>query len=174
MVPNRRGKIVKASGEILKDLTAAGARPIVTGALCDGRRVVFEQIFHRSIAYKAIVLLRFFGHGRPALIRLSGGEALTLKELDHSRPVLSAITPRFAAFGSVEMHSCSVARGADGKRFLTHLAALWGVPVTAAENVQVANGSIEEAVRFEGPTFTAFPRGGSLKEWARQFTAVSV
>jgi hypothetical protein len=174
MVPNDKGKIRNATRPFLTGLPATGSQPIVTGAACRGGGRVFDQILHRSAGYEAIVLLRFFGHGYPAQVMLSGIDGLTLENFEASKPALSRIRPRLGRFASVEMHSCRVAATADGRLFLNRLAAFLGVPVTAAVNVQYSSDRPEAAVRFQGPTFTAYPRCGGLKEWAKQFTAVSV
>ena len=71
----------------------------------------------------------------------------------------------FDAFGSVELMSCSFMSGSDGPPMLQELAYTWGVPVSAGVQTQLAGGTA--TFRFEGPTRTAFPDAGGLKQWCR-------
>jgi hypothetical protein len=169
----QKGRIVDTSTPALRDLRAAGAEPIVTGAMSGALRDVVGQIRLRA-AQKPAVLLRFFGHGWRGQMDLGGYTVMALKFLDKQAGTLSTLTPHFARFGSVEMHGCKVASGTAGRLFVSRLARLWGVPVTAGLDYQYDSGSAQAAVRFEGPTFTAYPSGGNLKGWARQFALISV
>jgi hypothetical protein len=107
-------------------------------------------------------------------MHVAGEDTISLEGFENIASHLARLTPRFARFGSVEMHGCQVARGRRGKLLLQRLAALWGVPVTAAERFQYDSGSVKEAVRFEGRTFPAFPRGGNLRSWAAQFAGMCI
>ena len=169
-----KSKIFDTSTAALEDLTAAGAEPIVIGAMSRAGGQILATILQQSVRYRGVVLMRFFGHGSPGVMHVTGEDPISLEGFAKIAPNLARLTPRFARFGSVEMHGCQVARGGKGKLLLQRLAALWGVPVTAAEGTQYDSGSMKEAVRFEGRTFTAFPRSGNLRSWAAQFGGMCI
>ncbi len=176
VIPNKRGEIPNTSYATEAALRKAGSSPIVTGAMSGGLRDVMEQIHQR--AQGSIVLLRFFGHGSPGSMELSGSSALHVGNVWGQAPVLMKLRPYFARFGSVELHGCQIAgRDArnkiDGKLVLEQLAFMWGVPVTAGINLQY-DYDLKRALRFEGPTRTAYPQGGTLQSWSSQFAGVSV
>ncbi len=165
----------------LADLRTEGADPVVAQAVCNGVGAVVRDIVGR--APRRLVLLRFFGHGAPGAMSISdgvgvvnmGGNTVYLEDRD-----LTALTPRtiqmaerelrrltfiFNEYASVELHGCRVAGDAAGRRMLRTLAQWWQVPVSAAYRSQYAGGETN-TFRFEGPVYTAFPAGLTLKRWA--------
>lgn len=139
VLTNKKGEIPNTSTYTEAALRKAGSNPIVTGAMSGGLRDVMEQIHQR--AQGSIVLLRFFGHGSPGSMDLSGSSALHVGNVWGQGPLLTKLRPYFAKFGSVELHGCQVVgrdvKGkVEGTTVLSHLAFMWGVPVTAGINLQ--------------------------------------
>lgn len=158
-------------------IRGAGGDPIVSYGMCNGVRVVMQSIQSRAGA-GGIVLLRFHGHGAPGEMGLTVGTGshasseFGLQYIDSLTNYVRQLAPLFASYGSVELHGCRVGAGSNGRQLVTRLAQAWGVPVTAGLRTQYGGGN--STFHFEGPTFTAFPRGGTLPDWARSIPVPEV
>lgn len=144
------------------EIRRAGGDPILIGGMCRG--VVQAAKMIRDTA-NAAFLLRFIGHGGPGRQQVSagkGGVGDQRAALNFSNAPYAAtlqLGPAFGSYGSAELHGCKVASGSRGRDLLSNLARAWGVPVTAGLKSQ------HSTFRFDGPTFTAVPFGGSLSTW---------
>jgi peptidoglycan hydrolase-like protein with peptidoglycan-binding domain len=155
-------------------LTAAGGSPMMMGGMSNA---VLDMATQLS-ALHGVFLLRIIGHGGPGIQAIAmgkGGYYETVKGRSvrrlypHETSSFSIVNLRtipghtfgriFGPYGCLEMHGCHVAQGATGRAFVTRLANLVGVPVSAAL------GSQQSPFRLDGATFTAVPRGRSLEEW---------
>lgn len=147
----------------------AGGSPIVNFGMCGGVKVVMQKI-QMQASEGNVLLLRFHGHGSPGEMGLTVGTGSEISSefgttfLDSLARFVSPLSRVFSSFGSVELHGCRVGAGSDGRRLVSALANAWGVPVSAGLRTQYGGGL--STFRFEGPTITAFPRGGNLKTWA--------
>jgi hypothetical protein len=167
------------------DVTSAGGRPVATGGMCHGAEDALWRIVRQAGTPGSLVLLRFQGHGRPGVMGLAVGKGIppdaqgrktSLRhERSHLGPEslpfltgsLAALRPCFAPCGSVELHACRTAGDIAGRKLVIDLTAQLGVPVTAGIRTQYSQGSGLATFVFEGPVFTAFPDGGTLRSWAR-------
>lgn len=124
-----------------------------------------------------VVLLRFHGHGGPGRQLVSGvradGTAFDYHFGANLFGAFRPLRPIFAPFGSVEFHACMLARGKGGRTLLTGVADALGVPASGGINYQYG-GYTQKTFRFEGPTVTMCPCGGSLPVWARRAASVSM
>jgi hypothetical protein len=174
------------SGETkVKDIEAAGGRPVVTGGMYNGAEDALWRISRQAGRPGSLVLLRFQGHGKPGVMGVSIGTgglqdakkrpitrfqrghlgADTLPFLERG---LAALRPCFAHFGSVELMGCRTAGDISGRKLLVDLCAQLGVPVSAGVLKQLSqNPASLSTFKFEGPIVTAFPGGGTLRTWAR-------
>ena len=129
-------------------------------------------------ASNRIGLLRIFGHGNRGMQMVTAGvggmpggaaahgAALTPSVTRRMRGELTRAASAFRPYGSAELHGCHVGQGDEGGLLLRDLAAVWGVPVTAAVQLQrVGRG---RTFRFEGPTITAYPGRVTLRAWAER------
>ncbi len=164
------------------DLRGAGGKPTLIGYMCNGIGQLIQELTSRMSEPGEVVLLRFYGHGSPAAMGISdgtgsvriGGRRVYLEDSDMSSLTpgtvaagasqLRTLAPHFGPYSSVELHGCRVARGRGGRQMVQQLANIWQVPVSAALNYQYAGGP--SSFRFEGPVYTAFPGGVSLKQWS--------
>lgn len=157
------------------DISGSGGRPLVNFGQSGGLRTALDKIRHRA-GQGDVVLLRFHGHGSPGSMGTTSGRlgssaapaaGFGSATIDYAAQWLARkMGPSaFAPFGSVELHGCNVARGAQGRRLLTALAWALQVPATAGTRTQRGGGTA--SFRFEGPTRTVVPGGGSIKSWAR-------
>ncbi|RMD61453.1 peptidoglycan-binding protein [Candidatus Parcubacteria bacterium] len=164
----------------LADLRYEGADPVVMQAVCNGVGAVVQEIIARAPA--RLVLLRLYGHGAPGTMGISDGvgvvkigrkkvplqdqdmTALTLRTIKMAERELRRLFSIFNEYTSVEFHGCRVAGNAAGRKMLKILAQWWQVPVSAGLRRQYAGGTW--TFRFEGPVYTAFPGGLTLKSWA--------
>ncbi len=175
---------------VLPDLAAAGARPILAGAMSGGVAHVVSQVLAQVGQSGVTVLLRFLGHGAPGGQYVTGGRWMyvpgpdgTMRKVDDGgrhgnalfvlknrenvsmlEPALARLGTIFARFGSVEMHACQMARG-TGVELLARLASILGVPVAAGVDMQKVGG--RSTFRLEGRVVTAVPFGGDLAGWSR-------
>jgi hypothetical protein len=171
------------------DIADVGGRPIFTGAMCNGIGQVVQRIMTRTSADGSLILLRFFGHGDSAAMGISDGKgyiqgrggrrtyledesmtAITSSNFTDAAKILGRLRFSFGAYSSVELHGCKVARGVDGRNLLQRLSDLWGVPVSAGTQIQ--HGGCISTFRFEGPVYTAFPAGHTLRSWSRALPAL--
>lgn len=172
------------------DIRLAGGRPVFTGSVCNGVAEAINGIRGRVRPGDDVVLVRFYGHGSPAAAGISDGvgsfrdaggrrvyiddasrAAITSGNVRSMHGELVKLRPIFGPYSSVEFHGCRVASGPDGRQLIDHLAGLWDVPVTGAVRRQFAGGTA--TFRFEGPTYTGFPRSVDLRSWSRSLPALA-
>jgi hypothetical protein len=91
---------------------------------------------------------------------------IALQNLREIRPVLARLRPIFGPYGCVQFMHCETGGGPNGRRMLQQVADILGVPASAGVQTQYGGGT--KTFRFEGPTFTAVPGGGSLATWCRE------
>ena len=171
---------------------AMGGKPI---GLLNVKRV-YEQI-RRALDARSrdgwkVVLLRFTGHGGPGSQGVAASKfaaagvsmntsRITIEDKDSEVDVVEAIviggmTTPMASFGIVELHGCKIGRirgarkgkpAVNGPGFVTAFADAVGRPTSAGVDTQfVGNTAID--VRFEGPSITVIPGGGSVESWSRK------
>lgn len=153
-----------------KAVVESGGKPLMVGGMSNG----LEQIATSLGPARLVFLLRFIGHGcagvqgvsigrggwieqngphgKP-IVHFFGDERSKFKVKESKRADALGLTKIFGPLSSVEMHGCHVASGAVGHQFVTEMARTFGVPVTAGVLSQ------RSALRFDGPTFTAYPSG---------------
>ena len=167
----------------LGDMARAGNPVSSTGiGMSNGVGLLVSRIVSAGATNK-IGLLRLFGHGNRGMQMVSAGTggmpggaaahgaALTPSVTRRMRSELFRAALAFRPYGSAELHGCHVGQGDEGKLLLRDLAAAWGVPVTAAVQLQrVGRG---RSFRFEGPTITAYPGRVTLRAWAERVAAAS-
>jgi hypothetical protein len=175
-------------------LQEVGANPLLTG----GMQLGIQSMISALGAYGGgIFLLRIAGHGMAGKQAISTGAGgwdewdpikqkmqwhgftnpitdfqgigLSKRCIDELLPIRAQLAP----WGSLELHGCKVARGVDGRDFITSLARKLALPVTAGTERQ----PMGSAFRLVGAVFTAFPLGYDLRSWCNEipdFTPVSV
>jgi hypothetical protein len=165
-----------------------GSHPLRTGGMCNGLESVIQRIIAQANGPDSIGLLRFDGHGNHGhWWTISVGEVVDLakensqeykavakewhsyidtKHVDDLAAVLQPLKHYLAPYGSVEHHGCSIG-GPNGRPLVRKLANLFGVPVTAGVGLQSVTPDPNVALRFDGPTFTAYPNNGTLRSWSR-------
>jgi hypothetical protein len=157
-----------------QSLIQAGANPILIGGMCRGTLQAVNEIASRG---QKVFLLRFIGHGAPGWqgIAVGKGGVGDQRSAIHyvNAPNIERLQLQrvFGPYGNVEMHGCRVAGGVRGRTFISTLARGIGVPVTAGTASQYST------FRFDGPTFTAFPAGRTLRGWCESlpdFEPISV
>jgi hypothetical protein len=150
----------------------SGGEPIMLGGMSNG----LEQAALEIGSARSIFLLRFIGHGCPGIQGVTigrggftenvGGQVKSDKKVyDHSSLYFlnapgagaSGLKKIFGPYSSVELHGCHVAAGPVGHKFIRDLAMSLQVPVSAGTNSQ------RSALRFDGPTYTAYPQ--SREAW---------
>lgn len=142
---------------------------VLSFGMSRGTQELIEQLV-RKYGQGTVGLLRFHGHGGPGEMRVAGGGAVTTSSIaalhfrftqawDYYRLLGSVLKP----YGSIEMHGCRVAAGAQGQRLMTAFADACGHPVSAGLRYQMGG---KRANRFEGPTATSCPRRVPLSMWA--------
>lgn len=157
------------------DIRRTGGDPSLVGYMCNGIGQILQALIGRMREQGEVVLLRFHGHGAPGVMGISDGEgehsygdsdmaSLTSGVIAAIAGQLGMLRPYFGPYGSVELHGCKVARGLTGRQMIQRLANVWNVPVSGGVNTQYSGGI--STFRFEGPVFTAFPGGMTLKQWS--------
>lgn len=174
-----------------KALQAVGDKPILLAAMCNGLGQLIAEVNGRS-AGQMLAALRLDGHGNLGRwMTLSVGDVVTLREQNPAEyrkvakeyfsyidpahfakiaPVLRQLSNKFAPFGFVEHHGCSLGKRPETRKMMAKLADLWGVPISVGTRTQ----SFGVVADFEGPVVTAYPRGMNLISWSRQFQAQTV
>lgn len=157
----------------VNDIRRAGGNPVVIGGMCNGVEQAVQEILGRA---RNVFLLRFHGHGAPGAASIATGHGeldpdmrersdIALDNLSEIRPIVRRLRSVFGPYGCVQFMHCETAGGRSGRRLMDAIAADLGVPVTAAIRTQFGGGIA--TFRFEGPTYTAIPVGGSLRDWCR-------
>jgi len=157
-----------------RDIRRTGGNPILIGGMSNGVEQAVSDIC-RATSLGSVFVLRFHGHGSPGSAGVSDGQggiagehrsSIHTGNLPQLRPILGRLRFIFGPYGCVQFMHCSTGRGTSGRLLLSGIANELGVPVTAAVLDQFGGGLT--TFRFEGPTFTAIPGGGSLREWCRR------
>jgi peptidoglycan hydrolase-like protein with peptidoglycan-binding domain len=157
----------------VQDIRRAGGNPIVIGGMSNGVEQAVQEILRQG---RNVFLLRFHGHGARGAAGISTGHGsldpgfqhrsgIALRNLDSMRPVLARLRGVFGPYGCVQFMHCETGGGANGREMLKKIAEILGVPVTAGIHTQFGGGT--KTFRFEGPTHTAVPGGGSLSSWCQ-------
>ena len=151
------------------DIRAVGGNPFVLGGMSNG---VEQAVSLICSAAKNAFLVRFHSHGYPGSAGVTAGSGgpnernrINADSIPLLQPAIVRLHRIFGPYGSVEFMSCKTGRGVDGRRMVTTIATLIGVPVSAGLNTQYSGGT--KTFRFEGPTYTAVPGGQTLKSWCR-------
>jgi hypothetical protein len=153
------------------DIRRAGCNPIVIGGMSNGVEQAVNEIVR---AGRSVFLLRFHGHGASGGAGISAGHwtldpnfqhrsGINMNNLELLRPVISRLRGVFGPYGCVQFMHCETGRGPNGRQMLSAIADMLRVPVSAGVQTQYGGGST--TFRFEGPTVTAIPGGGSLRSW---------
>jgi Putative peptidoglycan binding domain len=157
------------------DITSVGGSPFVLGGMSNGVEQAVSLVCGSA---RESFLLRFHGHGYPGSVGITAGSGgpnqlnrINADSLPKLQNIVMRLSAVFGPYASVELMSCQTARGAEGRRLVAWLAAIIGVPVSAGVNNQYAGGF--RTFRFEGPTFTSIPFGGTLKRWCEELPAFS-
>jgi len=165
-----------------RDIRRIGGSPILIGGMSNGVEQAVSAIL-RAASPRSLFLLRFHGHGSPGSAGISDGTGVAGEHLSsiHSgnlqriRRTVGRLRTIFGPYGCVQFMHCSTGRGPYGRQLLSTIANDLGVPASAARKTQYGGGT--STFRFEGPVFTAVPRGGTLEAWCRRlpdFAGMSV
>ena len=122
----------------------------------------------------SLYILRIWGHGRPGMIGVSGGpdesfthfSGLSLSNIMLQKDVLESLNPLFSTSGRVELRGCNVGENDDGQAFVTILAEIWQVNISAGRILQSA-GTTENL--WSPPVLTVMPNGASLMSQGTPF-----
>lgn len=155
-----------------RDIRRAGGNPVIIGGMSNGVEQAVSDIV--NTAGNNVFLLRFHGHGASGVAGVSDGHGLSdgidhRSSIDSSNvaillPILSRLRSIFGPYGNIQFMHCNTGQGASGRQLLQQIANGVGVPVTAAIRTQLGGGVA--TFKFEGPTHTAFPSGGTLRSWS--------
>ena len=164
------------AGDAITNIKSAGGDPIVLRGMSNGVGQAMVNISQKAKTPRSIVLLRFFGHGDAGAMNVSAGvddhdadlAGISNANLKQIQGSLARIRPQLAAFSSIEFHGCQVGKGTSGRHLLRKLADVWQVPLTAALRDQDDGPTPRYTFRYEGPVFTAYPGGASLRVWSRK------
>jgi Putative peptidoglycan-binding domain-containing protein len=172
-------------GSAVSQLQSAGGEPIQLGLMCGGVEQMVGDVIDRSSGPGSIALLRITGHGNLGhWLTVSVGEVVHLKKDDppyyrekqaefHSyidwdhfdalAHTLSRLREFFAPYGMMEHGGCSLGSVTNTRKLMIRLADLWAVPVSVGVGLQTS------ILNFDGRTFTAYPKHGTLASWTRPF-----
>jgi hypothetical protein len=165
-----------------RDIIAAGGNPILLGGMSNGVEQAVQLIVNHAPGN--VFLLRFHGHGAPGVAGFSFGQGgagfghradVDPQNLAIMLPILGRLRQIFGPYGCIQFMHCSTGAGANGRNVLTRIANATGVPVSAGVQTQLGGGT--STFKFEGPTVTAIPGGGTLQSWAASrpdFVAMTV
>ena len=154
-----------------RDIIAAGGNPILLGGMSNGVEQAVQLII--NAAPPNVFLLRFHGHGAPGIAGFSFGHGgsgfghranIDPQNLAIMLPILSRLRTIFGPYGCIQFIHCETGRGASGRNVLQSIANAVGVPVSAGVQTQFGGGT--STFKFEGPTVTMLPGGGTVKSWA--------
>ena len=172
-------------------LEAWGDKPILLGAMCNGLGQLISEVKSRSQGL-SLAALRLDGHGNfgkwmtlsvgevadlstenPAEYRLIKKEYFSYIDPTHFAklaPMLSQLASKFAPFGFMEHHGCSLGKKPATVKMMGKLANLLNVPIS----VGVTTQSFGVVADFEGPVVTVFPHGLNLRTWSHKFQLAPV
>lgn len=156
----------------VKDIRKHGGDPIVLFGCSNGVQELVRAVKAKARGEGSIALLRIHGHGGEGNQGVSSGAAngqrhlagISDENFGTTGAQLAMLQSLLCPYGSVQLLGCSVGGGAKGKSLVTKLTQSFGVPVTAAVQIQFGGG--RKTFTFEGPTVTACPGGVNLKTWA--------
>ena len=144
------------------------------GGMSNGIAQLVTEIRARAQGARSIMMLSLHGHGAPGLIAVSAGSrrstgvdgiaaqaVIALNLLQMLAPVLSPIAPLMHNFGFIELHSCRIAEGPNGRNFVRQLANIIKAPVRAG----VSKQKMHTVYTLVGQTFSGFPGNVTLREW---------
>ncbi len=165
----------------MKDIAQVGGNPLVIGGMCNGVEQAVQMILAASPGN--VFLLRFHGHGNQGVAGISFGQSgyyderadIDYLNLDVMLPVISRLRGIFGPYGCVQFMHCKTGGGPQGRLLVSSIANALGVPVSAGIQTQYGGGTA--TFKFEGPTYTSVPGGGTLASWAgalRDFPGMSV
>lgn len=176
---------LKVDVQALKD---SGDNPIELGQMCNGLGQLIGEVERRASG-KSIAALRLDGHGNLGRwMTVSVGDVVDMNEKDRQDAakeyysyidgahfsrlsgLLGRLSGRFAPFGFVEHHGCSLGKRPETRRMMAKLANLWRVPISVGIILQ----PFTVVTYFQGPVVTVFPLNMNLHSWSRQFQNVSV
>jgi peptidoglycan hydrolase-like protein with peptidoglycan-binding domain len=146
-----------------------GGNPLVIGGMCNGVEQAISMICNAAPA-GSVGLLRFHGHGNAGGAGIGAGkweygpQGNTVQGGERTQRLFARLRSLFSPYGCIQFMHCSTGHGPQGTRTLQVVADAAGVPASAALNIQLGGGST--TFRFEGPTKTAVPGGGDLRDWA--------
>lgn len=163
-----------ASMEV-SDITRAGGRVVQRAGMSNGVGQAIQDIISQG---SGLFLLRMHGHGAPGNIGMSDGhgeagyhrtdfDSTTIGRISGELGRLRSV---FGPHGCVQLMACNTGQGPQGRSLLRQLANIWGVPVSAGIQTQLAGG-LSKSIRFEGPTVTECPGGKTMTQWLRSLPA---
>ncbi len=181
----------KMAGPVESALRQAGSDPIVLGLMCNGVGQMVVSVAGQCTGPRTLALLRITGHGNLGRwMTVSVGDLvglleegdqkeynvreaeyysyINLKHFPEVAPILTPLKTLFAPFGSMEHTGCSIGSRPESRQMMQKMADLWGVPVSAGIHIQ------HSVLNFDGAVFTAYPGGGTLASWSRQFQKICV
>ena len=173
-------------GSAVAQLRSAGGTPIELGLMCAGVEQMVGSVMAQSGGAGKLALLRITGHGNLGRwMTVSVGDVVDLNRRDYGTwateyhsyidwghidrltPTLAQLRGCFAPYGMMEHGGCSLGSKAATRRLMHRLADLWEVPVSVGIGIQIS------ILRFDGHTFTAYPRNGNLDSWSRRFRSAT-
>jgi hypothetical protein len=164
------------------DIRGAGGDPILIGGMCNGVEQAITNIVS-SVAPGTVFLMRFHGHGAPGVAGVSDGRgdlgedrsSIDMANWAALEPIMRRLSVIFGPYGCIQFMHCETGNGPQGRQMLQAVANAVKVPATGGVRTQYGGGL--RTFKFEGPTVTAFPGGGSLRSWSSalpEFTGMSV
>jgi peptidoglycan hydrolase-like protein with peptidoglycan-binding domain len=164
------------------ELRKAGGDPIRLGLMCAGVEQMVTNVISQAKNRGTIALLRITGHGNLGRwMTVSVGDVVDLKPQDYKvwateyhsyidwghidvlAPTLSWLRGYFAPYGMMEHGGCSLGSRPETRKLMRRLADIWDVPVSVGVGIQTS------ILKFDGQTFTAYPKNGNLESWSQKF-----
>jgi hypothetical protein len=173
-------------GGAVRELTKAGGDPIQLGLMCGGVEQMVSDVMRQAGRCGSVALLRITGHGnlgRWMTVSVGSVAHLPAEEykvtateyhsyidwghIDELAPTLARLKGYFAPYGTMEHGGCSLGSKPETRKLMHRLADLWGVPVSVGVGIQ------RSILNFDGQTFTAYPKHGTLESWTKPFRAAA-